>query len=76
LISKPQRQNDWGAVFCGRVAPGPGMLPESGALYTWIQGECSTQIKHSIGAKVEISPKGFTLGVKDFKKSFQSAQSY
>jgi hypothetical protein len=29
------------------------------------QGQCSTQIQHSsIGAKVEISPKGFTLGVK------------
>jgi hypothetical protein len=40
------------------------VLPESGPLYTWSQGECSTQIKHSIGAKVEISPKGFTLGIK------------
>jgi hypothetical protein len=32
-----------------------------------------------IGAKVEISPKGFTLGVKDVigkKKTFQSAPSY
>jgi hypothetical protein len=31
-----------------------------GLLYTRSQGKCSTQI----GAKVEISPKGFTLGVK------------
>jgi hypothetical protein len=30
-----------------------------------------------IGAKVEISPKGFTLGVKaEIKKTFQSAPSY
>jgi hypothetical protein len=27
-------------------------------------GQCSTQIKHSIGAKVEISPIGFTLVVQ------------
>jgi hypothetical protein len=40
------------------------VLPESGPLYTWSQGQCSTQINHSIGAKVEISPKGFTLAVK------------
>jgi hypothetical protein len=30
-----------------------------------------------IGAKVEISPKGFTLGVKaEIEKTFQSAPSY
>jgi hypothetical protein len=40
------------------------VLPESGPVYTWSQGQCSTQIKHSIDAKVEIRPKGFTLGVK------------
>jgi hypothetical protein len=40
----------------------------------------NAQLKSSIliGAKVEISPQGFTLGVKPetLKKSFQSAPSY
>jgi len=40
------------------------LLPELCTLDTWSQGQCSTQIKHSIGAKVEISPIGFTLVVK------------
>jgi hypothetical protein len=33
-------------------------------LYTRSQGQCLTQINIPIGAKVEISPTGFTLGVK------------
>jgi len=64
LISKPKGQNDCGAVFFGRVGPRPGVLRDSGPLCTCSHGECSTHIEHCIDAKVEISPKGFTLGVK------------
>jgi hypothetical protein len=49
-----------------------------GPLYTRSQSPCSSQ-KSSIpiGAKVEISPKGFTLGVKAEieKKNFNLAQA-
>jgi hypothetical protein len=35
-----------------------------GLLYTRSQGQWSTQIQHFYCQKFEISPKGFTLGVK------------
>jgi hypothetical protein len=35
-----------------------------GPLYTRSPGQCSTQIQHSYWCKIEISPKGFRLGVK------------
>jgi hypothetical protein len=41
------------------------LLDYLGLLYTRSQGRCSTQIKtFPIGANVEISLKGFTLGVQ------------
>jgi hypothetical protein len=42
----------------------PKLFPIYGPLYTRSQGQCSAQIQHSHWCEVEISPKGFTLGVK------------
>jgi hypothetical protein len=43
-----------------------------------VRANVQPKSKIPIGAKVEISPKGFTLGVKAEieKKTFQSAPSY
>jgi len=47
-----------------------------GSLYTRSQGQCSTQIQDSYGAKVEISPGGFTpvVNADIEKKLFNLAQ--
>ncbi len=50
---------------------------ESGPLYTRSQGNVQPKSSIPIGAKVEISPKGFTLGVKaEIEKNFSICPKY